>query len=209
MVTRMPPYVVIEGCIGVGKTTMAIELSKRLNANALIEDTSACPFITEFYIDPKSNALETELSFVILHYHQISNAMRNRLFEQTIISDFFFDKDLVFPRVTLERKEDIEIVTQLWKKLREKIPSPDIVVYLDAPTEFLYSRVKRRARAFELPMTFDYLDRLNRAYKEFMQGYDRCELVVLDGTKLDKDSHLDPFERVEQLLKDRLIIGRK
>lgn len=183
----LPAYIVFEGCIASGKTTLASELSKHMNVKSIIENVHGHPFIKDFYQDQDAYAFETELIFPVMHYHQLSKAAKEGIFKQNVVSDFFMEKDLIFPLVTLKKKQDVEIFTTLWSSLRKRVRTPDLVVFLDAPTDFLLNRVRQRGRDYEKSITFEYLDEVNRAYKSFMKnGYDKSEIVTLDATKLAK-----------------------
>ena len=197
----MPRYIVIEGCLGAGKTTLVMELSRRLDVKAFTEQVSH-PFIQEFYEDPLSTALETQLTFVVLHYHQIARAVRDEVFQGDVVSDFFFEKDLIFSKVTLNSREDVEILNHLWATLRARLPTPDLVLFLDAPTEFLFERIRRRARGYEAPIAFDFLEMLNNAYREFMTHYDRSETVVFDAKHLDASA--DGIMQVQDVIVRKL-----
>lgn len=189
-------YIAVEGCLAVGKTTMARELAKRLGAEVLTEDFSRHPFLDEFYIDPKANGLETELAFAIIHYHTIADAVRRGKFRKDVVTDFFYEKTWIFHQVTLSPKKDAQVFMGLWSSLRKRVPTPDLVVYLDARTEFLLKRLRRRAREYERPVTYQYLDAVNRAYRRFMSNYKASPVLQLEAERLDTQAHPDPFGEV-------------
>lgn len=204
----MASYIAVEGCLAVGKTTMARELSRRLGIEVLHEDFSKHPFLPEFYVDPRANGLETELAFSIIHYHAIASAMRKGLFRTDVIADFFYEKTMIFHKVTLTPKKDAVVFESLWNSLRERLPTPDLIVYIDAPTEFLVKRVKQRGREYEKPITFEYLDKVNREYRKFMKTYKRSEVISVDAITLDTQNNPDPFGEVADSVRAKLGIGR-
>jgi len=201
-------YVVVEGCPASGKTTTAKELSTRLNTDLLLEASDSHPLLHDFYLDPKSNALETELEFVVLHYHQIANAVRQGIFRRNVVSDYFYEKDLIFPEVTLPAGRDSRIFESLWKSLRPKLPTPDFVLFLDAPTDFLIRRIRARGRIYEKPISFEYLDRINRAYEKFMKNYRGAPVVRLDATKLERKINTDPYREVAFMVQKKILALR-
>ncbi len=205
----MASYIAVEGCLAVGKTTMALELSKKLKADLLLEDFSKHPFLPEFYRNPSANGLETELAFSIIHYHTIAGAARSGRFRHDLVSDFFYEKTMIFHKVTLSPRGDAKVFENLWTGLRERLPTPDLVLYLEAPTEFILKRVRMRDRAYERPVTYEYLDRVNKAYAKFMARYDKSRVVTLDAEKLDNQANPDPFGTVADLVRNSLAKKRK
>lgn len=201
----MGKFIAFEGCLGAGKTTLASELPKYANVRPLIEDVNGHPFIRDFYRNKEAYALETELVFPIMHFHQLSEAAREGLFDGNVVSDFCMEKDLIFPLVTLKKENDRRIFKTLWSSLRKRVRTPDLVVFLDAPTEFLLKRVQQRGRDYENPITFEYLDEVNKEYKRFMKDdYDKSEVLILDASKLAKRTVADSVSDVARIIQRKM-----
>lgn len=183
---------------------MATELSKRLNMQLLLEEFLLNPFVKEFYSDPRSYALETELAYAILDYHQMNKALRKNMFERNVVSDFLLEKERIFHMVNIANKEDVKLLEYLWRNFNSRFPTPNLVVYLKAPTDFLVRRVRQRGRGSEARVGYKYLEKLNRAYASFMSEYKRCEVLTLDARRLDTSVSPDPFGEVAQLIRAKL-----
>jgi len=174
-------FLAVEGCIGSGKTTLARFLSGHFAGRSLLEETSNHPFIREFYRDPESLAFQTEMNFILIHYHQLQRAQKENVFDHLVFSDFFFDKDRLFADLTLKNPEEQRLFTLTYEFLKARVPAPDVLLCLKAPTEFLWERITNRGRALEAPMTYDYLDSINARYNEFFEAYNQSRKIVLNA----------------------------
>lgn len=178
-------FLSIEGCMGSGKTTLAKHLADAILASPLIEESGRHPFIKEFYVAPESYAVETEIAFVLLHYHQILREKRAGLFNGTVVSDFAMDRDYVFSTLTLKDPADWELFENTYNLLKRRLPTPDRLIYLRAPVDFLAKRIAQRGRDYEKIMTRSYLETVNAALdKYFLKEY-RGKIIVFDAPKLD------------------------
>jgi deoxyadenosine/deoxycytidine kinase len=198
----MPQFIVFGGPLASGKTTLAGRLAEHRRTRAIMEAVAAHPLIGDFYKDPAAYALETEMIFTIMHYHDIARAVKEDLFEQEVISDLFFDGVEAYTTYTLSH-ENRKAFLPLLRILQERIPSPTQVFFLNASTEFLMERVRGRGRDYERYMTFEYLDGINAAFKEFVKGYRRAPVTVLDAEELYR---LSPSESVE-VLESKLFVS--
>ncbi|MDI6448823.1 deoxynucleoside kinase [Anaerobaca lacustris] len=187
-------YASMEGCIGTGKTTLARLLSMRYAGTPLLEETSRHPFIAEFYLDPERNAFQTEMNFILIHYHQLRRAQQDGVFDQLVFADFIFDKDRLFADLTLTDPDEQRLFTLTYDFLRQRIPTPDVLICLKSPTEFLWERIRKRARDLEAPMTYDYLDQVNSKYNEFFEAYDQSEKIILNAPELNITEGSPSFE---------------
>ena len=151
------------------------------------------PLLDDFYKDPLTYALETEMIFTIMHYHDVARAVKEGLFEHEVVSDLFFDGVEAYTSYTLSQ-ENRKAFLPLLRTLQERIPAPTQVFYLSSSTEYLMERVRGRGRDYERYMTFEYLDGINTAFKEFIKGYRRAPVTVLDAEEL---YHLSPSESME------------
>ena len=192
-------YIAIEGAIGVGKTPLAQRLATRLDAGTVLEETDN-PFLADFYAGRPGAALQTQL-FYLLNRHRQQLALRQGdLFAQSIVADYLFDRDKIFAYLNLDDNE-LFIYQRLYDLLSTDVPSPDLVVYLQAPTDVLVRRQKERSKEDErgLPdVSPVYLRELNEAYQHFFFHYSATPLLVVETSQVDlagSDDALDDLVR--------------
>ena len=149
----MHHYVVIEGPLGVGKTSLAVKLAERLKAQTLLEDVEKNPFLADFYQDPKKHAFQTQIFFLLRRYKQAVEISQIDLFKRATISDYLFEKDRIFARANLDDNE-FWLYEQLFQILKKRVTTPDLVIFLQAKTEVLLERIKKRDRKFERSLGF-------------------------------------------------------
>jgi deoxyadenosine/deoxycytidine kinase len=189
-------FLVVEGPIGVGKTTLALRLAERLGGGLMLEKSDENPFLQRFYDDPRAAAFPTQLHFLFQRSRQLAELRQGDLFrEGPLIADFMLEKDRLFAEINLDADE-LALYGQVYARLAMEAPAPDLVVYLQAPVEVLLERIRRRARPQERAIEPAYLQRLADAYTEFFYRYDRSSLLIVNATALN------PVERDEDL--DRL-----
>jgi deoxyadenosine/deoxycytidine kinase len=180
-----PRYIAIEGPIGVGKSSLAEILSAELGARLVCENPAENPFLGSFYRDPKRFALSTQLFFLLQRYGQQSEFLQGGLFEQGgVVSDYLFAKDRLFATLTLSA-EEIALYDRVYQALRPRVVTPDLVVYLQAPTDVLLSRIDKRKRPEEKPIRPDYVREVARAYAEFFFNYGESSLLIVDASEID------------------------
>ncbi len=179
-------FFAIEGVIGVGKTSLARLLQPSYEANLLLEVFEENPFLSSFYQDRVRYAFQTQIFFLLSRYHQQNRNVPELLASgKNLISDYTFEKDSLFARVNLNGDE-LEMYYRVHAALAEKIPPPDLVVYLRASTAVLMRRITARDRPYERAMQPDYIDTLNQAYDAFYLGQDRAKsTLVIDTNQLD------------------------
>ncbi len=141
--TKLPRYIAVEGCIGVGKTTLARNIARLFNYDMLLEQPEENPFLERFYRDPKSTALPTQLFFLFQRANQLQNLKQDDIFEPVRVADFLIEKDQLFARVTLD-DDELNIYRQVYDKLVINAPKPDLVIYLQAPLDVLLDRIRQR-----------------------------------------------------------------
>jgi len=163
MISSPRLHIAIDGCIGVGKTTLATQLANARKASLLLEEFEKNPFLTDFYSDPAAHVLETELQFLLLHYHQLKSILRTSARET--ISDFTFIKDLVFAETNFQVAEEKTMFNQLYDFLLARLPAPDLVIYLKGSDDLIIERIRRRNRAIEQVIDVNYFKKLNGAYE--------------------------------------------
>jgi deoxyguanosine kinase len=180
----MHRYIVIEGPLGVGKSSLTRMLAERLGAQTLLEDVEENPFLVKFYQNPKKHGFQAQIFFLLRRYNLALEMSQMGLFQRTTVSDFLFDKDQVFARVNLEDHE-FWLYEQLYQILKKRVSSPDLVIFLQAKTEVLMQRLKNRNKKYEKSITFKYLDKVNQAFNEFFFHYSECPLLVVNASEID------------------------
>ena len=182
-------YIAIEGPIGAGKTALAERLATRLDAAAVLEE-SENPFLADFYADRPGSALQTQLFYLLGRHRQQTTLRQADLFSQTIVCDYLFDKDKIFAYLNLDDNE-LFIYQRLYELLARDVPPPDLVLYLQAPTDVLLRRVHSRrleAEAVALQPDDEYLRELNEAYHHFFFHYNATPLLVVETSQFDSDA---------------------
>lgn len=186
-----PGYVVVEGPIGVGKTSLARRLVESFACASLFERAEENPFLERFYRDPRAAALPTQLFFLFQRSRQLEGVRQRDLFRQALVADFLFEKDLLFAELNLDRHE-LDLYRKVYDQLSMQTPVPDLVVYLQAPVETLLQRIARRDREIERRIDPDYLRRLSEAYTDFFYHYDAAPLLIVNAAEINPvDSDAD------------------
>ena len=196
----LPQYLVIEGPIGVGKTTLAKKLAGLLNYPLLLEPVTENPFLDRFYAEGASQALPTQLFFLLQRAKQVQDMPGNDLLERTLIADFMIEKDDLFATLTLDPAE-LDLYRQIHSSLQLVPPKPDLVIYLQAPARVLQQRVFRRGIDFEQSIHIDYLDALADSYMEFFHYYDEAPVLIVNAAEIDFANNDDHFNALlDQIL---------
>jgi deoxyadenosine/deoxycytidine kinase len=177
-------YVVVEGPIGSGKTTLARRLAAHLGAATLFEDPDANPFLPGFYQDPARHALPAQLFFLFQRINQVRDLAQSDLFGGVTVADFMLEKDPLFARLNLN-DDELALYRQIYDHLKPQAPPPDLVIYLQAGTETLIERVRRRATSYEKTIPDDYLLRLADTYARFFHHYDAAPLLIVNSDNLN------------------------
>jgi len=198
-------YIAIEGVIGVGKTTLARLLQKPFEADLLLEIFEENPFLSDFYADRARYAFQTQIFFLLSRYRQQNNSVPKILAEgKNLIADYTFAKDALFAGINLQGDE-LNMYHKVHEALGEKIPKPDLLVYLQASTDTLMSRITFRDRPYERQMERAYIDELNHAYENFfLNSFDHTSVLKIDSTDLDIIHNLEHFKRIESRIRSAL-----
>jgi deoxyadenosine/deoxycytidine kinase len=177
-------YIVVEGPIGAGKTSLARLLAEKSGSTALLEDPAANPFLPGFYEDSARYALPTQLFFLFQRINQVRDLNQADLFRRATVSDFMLDKDLLFASLTLS-DDELALYQQIYTQMKPQAAVPDLVIYLQASTETLIERVRRRAVNYERAISEDYLLRLAESYARFFYQYDAAPVLIVNSEHLN------------------------
>lgn len=185
-------HIVIEGPIGVGKSSLAGSLAQRYGARPVLEEPAENPFLERYYRDSRRYALPTQLFFLFQRVNQLRELAQRDLFSQTLVGDFLLDKDPLFARLTLD-DDEMSLYQNIFDSLRPQVPHPDLVIYLQAQPETLIERVRRRGIPMEADISEAYLRALADSYSRFFYHYDTAPLMIVNT------EHLNPVERDDDL----------
>jgi len=181
---ELPRHIVVEGPIGVGKTTFAQALAERIGGRIVLEEVDENPFLPRFYEDPKAHAFQTQLFFLLSRFRQQESLLQEDLFQRNTVADYLFQKDRIFAHLNLG-PDELALYEKVYGLLDARIPAPDLVVYLQARTDVLMDRIRLRGRSWERPITETYLETLSRAYADFFWRYDRSPILTVNTSDID------------------------
>jgi deoxyadenosine/deoxycytidine kinase len=177
-------YVVVEGPIGVGKTSLARRLATSFGSELVLEQGDDNPFLERFYRNPRAAAFQTQLYFLFQRARQIQDLRQADLFERVRVADYLLDKDRLFARLTLD-DEEFALYEQVYERLSIDAPVPDLVVYLQAPVDVLLERIARRGIQYEQAIERRYLERLVESYSRFFLEYDTAPVLMVNASEID------------------------
>jgi deoxyguanosine kinase len=186
-------YIVVEGPIGAGKTSLARRLSAQLGKALLLEDPNANPFLARFYEDQRRHALATQLFFLFQRVQQVGGLKQVDLFDGGTVADFILDKDPLFARLTLS-DDELQLYQKIYAHLMPQAPTPDLVIYLEASAEKLVERVQRRGMAYERHISEQYLVRLAEAYRTYFYQFSAAPLLIVNSDYLNFVDVADDFD---------------
>ena len=190
-----PRFVVVEGPIGVGKTTLARRLGESFHYPTLMEPAAENPFLERFYRERGRHALPTQLFFLLHRARQIAELAEGDLFHPVLVADFLIQKDRLFAEITLDANE-LQLYEQIYRTLAINTPTPDLVVYLQAPADVLMERVRRRGIPAEQHISHDYLTTLIDAYTRFFHFYDDSPLLIVNAAEIDVVNNETHYEQL-------------
>jgi len=181
---KLPQYIAIEGPIGVGKTTLARRIAQTFQYQTILENPSENPFLEQFYQDMRRHALATQLSFLFQRTQTIQDLRQGDIFSPRHVADFMLQKDPLFARLTLN-SEEYELYNKVYDQMTLDIPTPDLVIYLQAPTDVLLRRIQKRGINSENKISSAYLEELNQIYSEFFLYYEDSPLLIVNASDID------------------------
>ena len=181
---KIPYHIAIEGCIGVGKTSLSKVLGELLDAKLILEEFEENPFLPDFYKDPERYSFQTQLFFLLQRYRQQQDLRQVDMFQNLLVTDYMFVKDRLFASLNLNEKE-MELYDTVANLLERNIIKPDLVIYLQADTDTLMKNIEHRGRQMESDITYDYIDALSQVYTEYFFRYQDTPLVIINTNNID------------------------
>lgn len=186
-------YIVVEGPIGAGKTSLATRLAEKLRAGLLLEDAGENPFLAKFYQEGKRHALSAQLFFLFQRVNQVRDLAQLDMFGKPTVADFMLEKDPLFARLTLD-DDEYRLYQQIYSHLQPQAPTPDLVIYLQAPSEVLSERVRKRGITYERGISENYLADLSESYARFFYQYEASPLLIVNSTNLNFVERTEDFD---------------
>ena len=200
-------FIVLEGPIGVGKTSLARRLCASLEAEPVLEQAAENPFLERFYRNPRDGALPAQLFFLFQRAQQLAALNQQDMFAPLRVADYLLEKDRLFARVTLDDAE-FGLYEQVYTKLDVQAPKPDLVVYLQAPVDVLLERIAKRGIRYEQQIERAYLERLNEAYARFFHEYEAAPLLIVNAASIDPINNQADYDEllaaIQRMKKGRL-----
>ena len=196
MPNKPPPrYIAVEGPIGVGKTSLSKRLADSFNYELLLEKSEENPFLDRFYKEPKQYALSTQLFFLLQRAQQLQDLRQEDMFQPLRIADFLIDKDQLFAKENLD-PDEYTLYLNVFKHLTVDAPTPNLVIYLQAPTDVLLNRIQKRGVPSEQLIEYNYLENLNNTYTEFFHYYDKAPLLIINTSDVNLVTNNEDYERL-------------
>ncbi|WP_321279424.1 deoxynucleoside kinase [Marinifilum fragile] len=193
-------FIVIEGNIGAGKTTLSHKISEERNAKLILEQFAENPFLPKFYKDPEKYSFPLEMSFLADRYNQLKKELSERdLFKSFTISDYYFMKSLIFSKQTLQ-DDEYTLYRQFFHIIYNSLPKPDLYVYLHSNVEKLLSNIKKRGREYEQEITAEYLLKIQDSYFEFFKQQQDLKFLVIDTNDIDFVNQQSDYEKITEAI---------
>ena len=186
-------FIVVEGPIGAGKTTLAKLFAAHFHSRLLLEDAAANPFLAKFYHDPERYALPTQLFFLFQRAGQMRELAQSDLFHHATVTDFLLDKDPLFARLNLS-DDEFKLYREMYRHLQPQTPKPDLIIYLQAPVEALMERIVQRSIGYEQTITQGYLSRLTDSYSQYFHHYDASPLLIVNSENFNFADKAEDFD---------------
>ena len=195
-------FIVVEGPIGVGKTSLAQMLAARMDARILLERADENPFLRDFYTGMEKYAFQTQVFFLLSRWRQQQDLFQTNLFYQNLVSDYLFEKDRLFAELTLAPAE-LTLYNQIYDQIVDRLVTPDLLVYLYAPVDRLIRRINKRALSYEAAMKPEYLEDVVRSYNHFFFNYRETPLLMVNTGQIDfvenEDDFTELFNKIQSI----------
>ncbi len=196
-------FIVVEGPIGVGKTSLARRIGESFNCELLLENAEENPFLERFYRDGQRAALPTQLYFLMQRSRQMQALRQADLFSSMRVADYLLEKDRLFAEATLD-SDELWLYEQIYEQLTLEAPVPDLVIYLQAPADVLMERIRKRGHEYERPMDMAYLQRLSEAYTRLFHNYAAAPVLIVNAAEIDLvDNEQDYAQLLDQIRETR------
>ena len=193
-------YVVIEGNIGAGKTSLVKLLGEDYKARIILERFAENPFLPKFYSEPERFAFPVELSFLADRYHQLKEELSNRnIFSKMVLADYYFSKSLIFARNTL-KEDEYNLYRQLFDIIHQHLPLPDLYVYLHVPVEKLITNIRKRGRDYEQNIEASYLQKIQEGYFEYLRTRNDMKILLIDTGNINYINSVDDYTRIKNCI---------
>ena len=190
-------YIAVDGPIGAGKTTIAKMLAESLGSQLILEPSDNNPFLPDFYRDMRKNAFKTQLYFLLNRYQQQSELAQRDMFKPAIVSDYTFAKDAIFAEINLS-EDELALYNTIFGLLKERLPKPDLVIYLRADSNVLVQRIKKRGKDYERAIEERYLQKLTDGYSRYFMNYSDTPLLVVDSTNQNYVDNPEDFANLKK-----------
>ncbi len=194
-----PKYIAVDGPIGAGKTTLARMLAEDLGWHLCLEPAEKNPFLPEFYKDRAKNAFKTQIFFLLNRYQQQLELRQRDLFAGGMICDYTFAKDLIFAEINLS-EDEMNLYQTIYRLLNERLPKPDLVVYMRADSRVLMQRIRKRGFDYERPIGEEYLERLTEGYNRYFMTYSETPLLVVDTSEQNYQERPDDYQNIKRAI---------
>ena len=196
-------YIVIEGNIGAGKTTLAKMIAREFNAKLILEQFADNPFLPKFYKEPEKYSFQLELSFLAERYQQLNNELTSRdLFRPFTVADYYFMKSLIFARSTL-KEDEYNLYRQIFQIIYKSIPKPDLYVYLHVDVNNLRSNIAKRGRDYEQSISAEYLSKIQDGYYDFFKQQSDIAFLIIDSNNMDFVENQGDYAKMKELIFNR------
>lgn len=196
-------YIVIEGNIGAGKTTLSKMIAREYNAKLILEQFADNPFLPKFYNDPDKYSFQLELSFLAERYHQLNKDLTSRdLFRSFTVADYYFMKSLIFAKATLS-EDEYNLYRKIFNIIYQSIPKPDLYVYLHVDVQNLKNNITKRGREYEQAISIEYLNKLQDGYFDFFRQQNDISYLIIDTNQMDFVGNQEDYSRIKRLIFDK------